>query len=92
MIQKFCHLYLTFCQAYFTFVAPIMNECLENRIRVLRAEMEITQEELGKKCGLSRQSINAIEKGKFIPSILSAIRIANFFNVTIEEVFFIKRK
>ena len=60
---------------------------LTNRIKVLRAEQNITQEELGKACGLSRQSINAIEKGKFIPSILSAIKIAKYFDMSVEEVF-----
>lgn len=60
---------------------------LTNRIKVLRAEQNITQEELGKACGLSRQSINAIEKGKFIPSILSAIKIAKYFNVKVEDIF-----
>lgn len=60
---------------------------LTNRIKVLRAEQNITQEELGKACGLSRQSINAIEKGKFIPSILSAIKIAKYFDISVEEVF-----
>lgn len=67
-----------------------MQKKLENRIKVLRAENGITQEDLGKACGLSRQSINAIEKGKYIPTVHSALRIAEYFNVNVEDVFKIK--
>lgn len=67
-----------------------MNEQVENRLKVLRAERNITQEELGNACGLSRQSINAIEKRKYVPTILSALKIAKYFNVPIEEIFILK--
>ena len=63
---------------------------LENRIKILRAEHNITQEDLGKSCGLSRQSINAIEKGKFIPTVLSALKISKHFNVKVEDIFIVK--
>jgi putative transcriptional regulator len=64
-----------------------MKNQIENRLKVLRAEHNITQEDLGKACGLSRQSINAIEKGKFIPTILSALKISNYFGVKVEDIF-----
>ena len=64
-----------------------MERKLENRIRVLRAEFGITQEELGQACGLSRQSINAVETGKFVPTVITAIKISKYFNKKIEEVF-----
>lgn len=67
-----------------------MKEKLENRLKILRAEKDITQEDLGKACGLSRQSINAIEKGKYVPTIISALKIANFFNAAVEDIFKIK--
>ena len=63
---------------------------IENSLKVWRAKGDITQEQLAKKIGLSRQSINSIEKGKFIPSVLSALKIAKFFNTKIEEIFYIK--
>lgn len=69
-----------------------MKTSLENRLKVFRAEKNITQEDLGKACGLSRQSINAIEKGKYIPTVLTALKIARYFNVTIEEIFTIKQE
>ena len=79
---------MTFCKVYFTFETKyIMKEKLENRLKVFRAEKNITQEDLGKACGLSRQSINAIEKGKYTPTVISAIKIANHFNVNVEEIF-----
>lgn len=67
-----------------------MKALLENKLRVFRAERNITQEDLGKACGLSRQSINAIEKGKYVPTILTALKIARYFNVTVEEIFKLK--
>ncbi|MCB0730518.1 MAG: helix-turn-helix transcriptional regulator [Ignavibacteriae bacterium] len=67
-----------------------MNEQLNNRLKVLRAEKNVTQEELGNACGLSRQSINAIEKGKYVPTIVSALKIAKYFNVSVEDIFILK--
>lgn len=64
-----------------------MKKRLENNIKVLRAERNITQEELGAACGLSRQSINAIETGKYVPTVITAIKIAKFFNRNIEDIF-----
>ena len=56
------------------------------RHRLLNLEM--TQEQLGKKLGLSRAAICAIERGRTIPSLLRARQIAKFFGVSIEEMFF----
>lgn len=67
-----------------------MSDQVENRLKVLRAERNITQEELGNACALSRQSINAIEKGKYVPTIVSALKIAKYFNVPIEKIFTLK--
>lgn len=60
---------------------------MKNRIRELRKSMKITQEELSKQVGVSRQSIIAIESGKFNPSLELAYNISKVFNCTIEEVF-----
>ncbi|MDM9630146.1 helix-turn-helix transcriptional regulator [Robiginitalea aurantiaca] len=60
---------------------------MKNRIRVLRAEKKWTQEDLADAIGVSRQTINAIEKEKFDPSLPTAFRIAGLFERTIEEVF-----
>ena len=67
-----------------------MKVLLENKLRVFRAEEGITQENLGKACGLSRQSINAIEKGKYVPTVLTALKISSYFDVTVEDIFNIK--
>jgi len=64
-----------------------MEYQLTNKIKILRAEKNITQEELGKACGLSRQSINAIEKGKYVPTVISALKIADYFSVAVEKIF-----
>ena len=60
---------------------------MKNRIKVLRAEKNLTQEELADIIGVSRQTINAIEKEKFDPSLPTAFRISRLFNLKIEEVF-----
>ena len=60
---------------------------LKNRLRVLRAEKEISQKDLAEKLDLSRQTVNSIELGKFNPSIITALKIAEFFQVPVDEVF-----
>ncbi|MCK5117275.1 MAG: helix-turn-helix transcriptional regulator [Candidatus Aegiribacteria sp.] len=60
---------------------------LKNRLRVLRAEKEISQNDLAEEVGLSRQTINSIERGKFNPSIITALKIADYFEVPVEDVF-----
>ena len=60
---------------------------LKNRLRVLRAEKEISQKDLADELDLSRQTINSIERGKFNPSIMTALKIAEFFKVPVDEVF-----
>ena len=58
-----------------------------NSIRVERARNRITQAELAKNINVSRQTIHAIETGKFIPSTVIALKIAKYFNVNLEEIF-----
>ena len=65
---------------------------IENALKVWRAKKNITQEQLAKEVGLSRQTINSVERGKFIPSVLSALKIANYFNTNVEDVFYLKGK
>ena len=60
---------------------------MKNRIRVERAEVRMTQQELAERCGVSRQTINAIEAGKFIPSTVLALKIARTIQKTVEELF-----
>ena len=60
---------------------------MKNRLRVLRAEREWSQSDLAERLGVSRQSVNAIETGKYDPSLPLAFRIADLFGLRIEEVF-----
>ena len=60
---------------------------MTNRLRVLRAEQNWSQMELGMRVGVSRQAINAIETGKYDPSLPLAMKIARLFGQTVEEVF-----
>jgi len=64
---------------------------LENDLRVLRAIKNITQEDLAKALGVTRQTILAIENGKYNPSLELAFKIAEYFQTTIEEVFHHKK-
>lgn len=60
---------------------------MKNRLRVLRAEQNWSQLELGLRVGVSRQAINAIETGKYDPSLPLAMKIARVFERRVEEVF-----
>lgn len=60
---------------------------MKNRIKVLRAEKDWTQSDLANELSVSRQTINAIEKGKFDPSLPLAFKIAQLFDLKIESVF-----
>jgi putative transcriptional regulator len=60
---------------------------MKNRIRVLRAELEITQEELAQRVGVTRNTIISMEKNKYCPSLKLAYRIARTFGVGIDDVF-----
>jgi putative transcriptional regulator len=60
---------------------------MKNRLKVLRAERNWSQQELGNRVGVSRQAINAVETGKFDPSLPLAFKLARVFDTTIESVF-----
>lgn len=60
---------------------------IQNRIKVLRAERDWTQADLAEKAGISRQAVISIEKYKYTPSLELAFKIAEVFNVSINEVF-----
>ena len=60
---------------------------MNNRLRLLRAERGWSQEELGGRVGVSRQAINAVETGKYDPSLPLAFRLARLFDCPIEEIF-----
>ena len=60
---------------------------MKNRLKVLRAERDWTQANLADELGVSRQTVNAIEKGKFDPSLPLAFKVARLFNLSIEDIF-----
>jgi putative transcriptional regulator len=60
---------------------------MKNKLKVLRAEHNLTQEQLAKAVEVSRQTINAIEKEKFDPSLMLAIKLARLFKTEIESIF-----
>lgn len=60
---------------------------MKNRLKVLRAERDWSQQELADRLGVSRQSVNAIEKGRYDPSLPLAFTIADVFELSIEEIF-----
>jgi putative transcriptional regulator len=60
---------------------------VKNRLRVLRAELDLSQAQLAERLGVSRQTVNAIETGKYDPSLPLAFTIARTFNRHIEEIF-----
>lgn len=65
---------------------------MKNRIRVERAEMDVTQQQLADAVGVSRQTIVAIEKSRFLPSTPLAIKIARFFGKPVESIFILEEE
>jgi len=64
-----------------------MQEYILNEVNKLRTQKNITQEELAEKLKVSRQTIIAIEKGNYTPSVLLALKIANHFKLPVEHIF-----
>ena len=60
---------------------------MNNKIRVARAEVRMTQQQLADATEVSRQTINAIESGKFVPSTILALKIARIFGKSVEDIF-----
>jgi putative transcriptional regulator len=63
---------------------------MTNNLKVQRAVKAISQEDLAKIIGVSRQTINALEKGKYIPSTVLSLKIAKFFQLNLEEIFILE--
>jgi putative transcriptional regulator len=61
---------------------------MRNKLRILRAEREWSQADLADLAGVSRQTINALEKGKYDPSLPLAFKLAGLFELRIEDIFF----
>jgi putative transcriptional regulator len=64
---------------------------MKNTLKVQRAIKGITQEELAQKISVSRQTINAMESNKYVPSTVLALKIARLFNKPVEEIFILEK-
>jgi len=60
---------------------------MKNRLKIERAILDITQEDLAKKIGVSRQTINSIEKNRYTPSTVLALKMSKLFNKTVNDIF-----
>ncbi|MFC4261320.1 helix-turn-helix transcriptional regulator [Ferruginibacter yonginensis] len=63
---------------------------MQNKIKIERAILNITQQELATKIAVSRQTINAMELNKYVPSTVLALKIAKLFNKRVEDIFFLE--
>lgn len=72
--------------------STVMPDRLENKLKVYRAMHDLTQADLAQKIGVTRKSINAIERGRFVPSTVLALRLAQLFDVTVETLFQLPEK
>lgn len=66
-----------------------MRETIRNQVYVFRSDKGLTQEELADKIGVSRQTIIAIEKGNYTPSVMLALKIAGVFKRPVEDIFYL---
>ncbi len=69
-----------------------MGQNVDNFVQDHRNKNKVTQEELAKAVGVTRQTIIAIEKGNYTPSVLLALKIAKFFNTTVDKLFTIEKQ
>ncbi len=60
---------------------------LQNRLKVLRAEHELTQQQLAEAIGVIRQTVIAMEQNKYQPSVVLALKVARYFKVSVETIF-----
>ena len=67
-----------------------MNEDLDNHIHKLRLQHKISQQELAEASGVSRKTISTVETGRFTPSVVIALKIAEYFAIPVEQVFALK--
>lgn len=58
-----------------------------NRLKIARAELDLTQEQLAQKIGVSRQTINSIEKNRYVPSTVLALKMAEVFSRSVKDLF-----
>lgn len=65
---------------------------MKNTIKVERAKLDITQDDLAKAIGVSRQTVNSIEADRYTPSTVLALKIARFFKTTVDEIFKLEEK
>lgn len=62
-----------------------------NRLKVERAEKDLTQEQLAQKIGVSRQTINSIEKNRYVPSTILALKISELFSKSVNDIFILEK-
>ncbi len=65
---------------------------MQNKIKVARAECDFTQEELAQKIGVSRQTINSIEKNRYVPSTVLALKLSALFGKSVNELFVLEEE
>lgn len=66
-----------------------MSGVVQNKVRSYRSKRGVTQEELAEAVGVSRQTIIAIEKGNYVPSVFLALKLAAYFELPVEKLFFL---
>ncbi|MBU2894103.1 helix-turn-helix transcriptional regulator [Colwellia sp. D2M02] len=69
-----------------------MNEVLDNHIAKLRSKQKISQQELADAIGVSRKTISTVETGRFTPSVVIALKMAQYFEVSVERIFELESK
>ncbi len=77
---------------YSEYVGRRCGVVLRNRVKVFRAILNVNQQEMGRLCGVSRQTISLIERGDYSPSVTLALTIAKVCGVTVEEIFYLQEE
>jgi putative transcriptional regulator len=74
-------------RSFVIFLCIKKGTLMRNRIKIERATLDITQEELARKIGVSRQTVNSIEKNRYVPSTVLALKISKLFEKSVNDIF-----
>ena len=86
-----CNIYIELCNLYVT-INSRRDKKLENKVKVARVEVGLTQQQLAEKIGVTRQTISLIEKGKYNPTLKLCLDICYAVNKSLDEIFWIEKE
>jgi putative transcriptional regulator len=86
-----CNIYIDFCNIYVTIIPMECDKTLDNKVKIARVKIGLTQQQLADKVGVTRQTISLIEKGKYNPSLNLCLQICYEVDSKLDEIFWVDK-